>query len=406
MSARRRRTLSVLCVTKDPGPQVACILEALRDVADEIIVAVDSRIDPDILGCYASAADRFTRFEWEASDHELPWAFAQCAGDWVLKLDGDEVPSQALIDALPELVDARDVVQYWLPYRCLFPDATTWLSGWPYSNFWINRLTRADAALLWHSGLSHTSVEPLPPGRYVDAPFYHLDCVVSTAEERSAKLARYFALARDTTDLIKERWHVPFYLPERYPDLELSPVPDFDQERLSAVVAARVKPETPTPADWPAALATGAEINGHWPERELAESAYAASVDYANATGVFAGEDAPAHVRVTNEGTETWPGGAERKPLVRLGHRWIDAGGKTLPELPRTMFPAAVHPGETVIVPVFLAPPTIPGTYVLELEVVHEFVRWFGDPLRVEVDVLPRDADPTVALLRDAPERT
>ena len=62
-------SLSVLCPTRDPGPQVRAALEPLREVADEILIAVDSRAGVGLYrdGAHLSVAgallltDRFTR---------------------------------------------------------------------------------------------------------------------------------------------------------------------------------------------------------------------------------------------------------------------------------------------------------------------------------------------------------
>ena len=51
-------TLSVLLGTHQPAPVAAAILAPLREVADEIVLAVDRRVDPDALGAYEDLADR------------------------------------------------------------------------------------------------------------------------------------------------------------------------------------------------------------------------------------------------------------------------------------------------------------------------------------------------------------
>jgi hypothetical protein len=56
--------LSVCSLTAGPGPRLATILEELRAVADEIIVAVDARVDTSRLGHHARVADRIVRFEF------------------------------------------------------------------------------------------------------------------------------------------------------------------------------------------------------------------------------------------------------------------------------------------------------------------------------------------------------
>src|SRR5437868_9423972 len=127
-------TLSVCCVTADPGARVAAVLGPLREVADEIVVAVDSRLDPDRLGRYAEIADRLFRYEYAPpNDRVLGWIHAQCSGDWVFRLDGDEALSSAAVKRLPELIAARDVFQYWFQCRWLYPDSRHWLDQPPWS---------------------------------------------------------------------------------------------------------------------------------------------------------------------------------------------------------------------------------------------------------------------------------
>jgi hypothetical protein len=43
-------SLSVCCLTADPPVQVVASLSLLREVADEIVIAADDRIEPDELG--------------------------------------------------------------------------------------------------------------------------------------------------------------------------------------------------------------------------------------------------------------------------------------------------------------------------------------------------------------------
>ena len=96
-------TLSVLVPTREPASRVAALLAPLRDSADEVVVGVDHRIPVDELGGYQAIADRLVRFEHSGSDRGLAWLHAQCSGEWILLLAGDEVVSTELADALPSL---------------------------------------------------------------------------------------------------------------------------------------------------------------------------------------------------------------------------------------------------------------------------------------------------------------
>ena len=120
------------CLAVEPPAQVARILEYFRPIADEVIVAVDSRVDPAELGPYVGVADRLVRYEFNAHpDRARPWMYAQCSGDWLLSIDGDEVPSGDLTDALPSLLTTTDVMQYMFPRRWLFPDSKPLARGAP-----------------------------------------------------------------------------------------------------------------------------------------------------------------------------------------------------------------------------------------------------------------------------------
>jgi hypothetical protein len=61
-----------------------------------------------------------------------------------------------------------------------------------------------------------------------------------------------------------------------------------------------------------------------------------------------------------------------------------------------------VNPGEVIIAPLYVDAPAIAGDYVLEVDIVHELVRWFDCACRVPVRVEhPQGLPPTGARLRE-----
>ncbi|MET0579442.1 MAG: hypothetical protein ABW122_12350, partial [Ilumatobacteraceae bacterium] len=163
-----RPTVTVCCLAGEPPSQVAAMLSLLRPVADEILVAVDSRIDPATLHPYRDVADRVVRYEFGFHpDRPRPWLHARCRGEWILSIDADEVPSPALVAALPGLVEADDVVQYEFPRRWLSPASGTWLRELPWWPDFQVRLVRR-GPWLRHSGHLHDSIERVMPSRHVD----------------------------------------------------------------------------------------------------------------------------------------------------------------------------------------------------------------------------------------------
>ncbi len=380
--------LSVCCATSEPGPRVAALLGTIRDVADEIVLAVDSRLDASHLGHYTGVADRLFRFDY-APPIERAWAWlhAQCRGQWILKLDGDELPSMEMKTLLPKLVDTTDVLQYSFRCRWLFPDRDHWLDQPPW-NYDGNRLVRNDPASLWLSGLIHTAADPMLPTRYLEAGYYHLSHLLLSHDERRAKIASYTGVDQQLKWPGVDADMEAMYLPEDQPRVDPVPVPEEDRAIIAAVLDAS-GPEVPTPPDVAVPYATRAVIDRYWPARPLNEAAYGALIEVVEPDcRLVVGRHRPVLVRVRNDGSEVWPG-LRRHPLLLVSYRWLAGDGSVLVSNGfRTEFPASVPPGEATIVPVLVGPPDQAGTYILEFDIVYEHVRWFGTPTRTVVEVI------------------
>ena len=316
----RPATLSVCCITRDGSPSVIELLEQLREVADEVFVAVDSRAEVTSLGPLVGLVDQLTRFEFAPPfERSLAWAHAQCHGDWILRIDSDEVASPSLVSALRELIQANDVTHYYIPRRWLYPDATRWIDEFPWSSDYQIRLVRNDPAFLWFEGVVHSGSRLNGPSRYLEWPIYHLDCAVSSEESRAAKVASYRA------DPIRPEGLGPefFYLPERYVTKSPRPVPYADIDAITRVVRAQPVEQGSVPMYAALSVTRRAEINRHWDRRALPPEAYRGALAMLEPEiQIPAGWRRDVHLRVINLGSEMWPGGADRYPLIRIGYRW------------------------------------------------------------------------------------
>ena len=399
--------LSVCCLTADPGPRVAAVLGQLRNAADEVVVAVDSRVDETRLGHHARIADRVVRFEFAPPiERARPWLYALCSGNWILEIDDDEVMSSSFLNQLPDLIRDSRFWQYWLPCHWLFPDGTHWLDGPPWS-FDSNRLVRNDPTTLWAAGLSHTRADPAFPSSYLERGFYHLAYLLTSESQRRQKVAHYLGIADAHRIPSTDRDVVEFYMPDEAPGARPVSVPRGDRKAIAAVLEA-TGPGLPTPSGISVPLAVRADIDAHWPERAMSAGAYEAKIEILDRVVRLApGEHRPVHVRITNLGDATWPwasrqktwpwasrqGGwpypSERRPQIRLSYRWYRPDGELQRgEGFRTDLPANVPPWGTTVVPVWVAAPDQPGSYLLELDLVHEFVRWFEQPAWTKVTVV------------------
>jgi hypothetical protein len=365
-------TLSVFCLTDDPGARVATIMRQLQPIADEIVIAVDSRRDPRYLGHYAEVADRLLRYEFvDSSLQAIPWIVSQCSGDWLLEIDGDEVLSPALIERLPQLLDATDVFQYRLPCRWLFPDATHYLAQPPW-HFSGVRLVRNDPARLWHEGVSHTPFDRIFPSVDLDEGFYHLSLLVNDLAYREAKVAHYLGIQSTHSRRVLEDDVTAFYLPERDRRFVPAPVsvPERDRAAIAEVLAA-VGEERPSPPAAEIPMAGWSEIQRVWPRRTLSEDAYRGKIEaFERTPTLYCGQQRPLTVRVSNDGSEHWPG-LNREPSIKLSHRWRSPSGPPPEGWTDTCLPASLPAATGALVPMPTQAPNSPGRHTLELALVH-----------------------------------
>ena len=117
--------------------------------------------------------------------------------------------------------------------------------------------------------------------------------------------------------------------------------------------------------------------------------AYAAELEpFESEPRMRVGEVRAIHFRVTNQGSETWPWDVHAGPEIRCAYRWLDLNEAVLgPEGHRTSFASTVRPGESVVVPLVVEAPAAEGAFLLEVDLVHEQVRWFDSPCRIRVTV-------------------
>ncbi len=402
-------SLSICLITADPPARISAILEPLRPYADEVLIAADSRVDDETLAGYTSLADRVYKIEFRQPERHMAWLCGQCNGDWILRLDGDEVPSQAFVRRLPGMLVSRNVHQFWVAVAWLFPDAGRFLACAPWLGDFASRLVRNDGTLRVR-GLQHLHIEQVSPCEYVEEPFYHLDLLASSEQERHDKAVRYEVWRPHLLAAGGGRINEAFYLPELRNSLELRTVP---QEDRTAIALALQAPSIPAPARTRlenlvknVPFVSLEEMDSLWEGRTVGEGAYRASIEPLEPrSSLTPSEQRHLYFRVNNEGTERWPTRLDERPPIRLSYRWLNPDGSVHPpEGTRTRFSRAMDPGERILTPLHVDAPAAAGDYMLEVDIVHEHVRWFNCACRVPVRVgHPQGLPPTGARLRETP---
>jgi hypothetical protein len=377
-------------MTRGPALRVARGLALLRGVADEIVVAVDDRVDPSLLAPLDEVADVLVRYPYlDPVDRPVGWLHSLCSGRWILNVDDDEIPSSALLELLPSLLADEAVTHFYVPRRWPFPDAESCLDEPPWHPDWQLRLVRNDTRLLWFPGVTHWPVQAVGPHRYLEAPLYHLDLLVNSREQRESKAAAY-ERALPGRRLAGLPMNLAVHVPEAVATLRTEPTPPVDVEAIRGVLAEPAWPEPAAGGTVPR-TAERAAIDALFHGTEIDDSVYAAALEPLGYVAPFrAGETRQLAVRVENRGTQLWPWGGLGRPDIRVSYHWRDVAGRSLGgDGLRTAMPEPLAPGAATLVAVAVTAPPRPGRHALVLDLVHEHVRWFGCETVVDVDVLP-----------------
>ena len=364
-------------------------LSPLREIADEVIIAAGGPVSEEDLCYYADVADRVFSIEFVFVERHLAWLHAQCRGDWVLRLDGDEIPSPEMVSAIATAKDDRLVNSVAFARRSLFPTVECYIVQEPwYPDFQV-RMVRNDGSLRF-SGLVHTTAERTFPARTLEAPIYHLPFILSDIEARRARGERYES-QRPALVAPTELAANDALLPEALPNVLTAPIPDEHRRRIEAVLSSSGPPVTRPPVNVRSVALQ--DTDGLWSGRVLPQSAYQASIEFIGApVPLSPGERRPVYFRVCNTGSERWGWDPSIGPYLHVVHRLLDEARAPVDDWRPSFFTEWVAPGATTVVPGHVDAPSRPGRYVLEVKVRHAPERLFGDSQDVELVVRPGGA--------------
>lgn len=136
------KTLSTVMLVKDAGSHIELLLEIARVISDELVVAVDATSKDATTDISLKFADKTIIVDFpDYLEKALLWMNEQCSGDWILRLDADELPSRGLCEALPSLLEDKEYTHYFIRRRWLI-DGNRWIQSRPWWPGWQLRLFR------------------------------------------------------------------------------------------------------------------------------------------------------------------------------------------------------------------------------------------------------------------------
>lgn len=118
------------------------------------------------------------------------------------------------------------------------------------------------------------------------------------------------------------------------------------------------------------------------------------------------GQIAPVKLTVRNQSPAPWPSSAQ----LRAGDHWLTSDGALVAfDDARAVIHRELGPGEECELQLDVTAPGQPGQYVLEVDLLQEWVAWFADrgsaTLKLEVPVGPDDATAAAELAQASAER-
>jgi hypothetical protein len=384
---RAATSLSVCCMTSGRRPTLlAGVLAPLREIASEIVVAVEAPRAAEVHAAVEGLVDSVLAFQPTApADRPIAWLFRSCSARWILNVDDDEVPSPALVRALPAILARRDITHAWIARRWVYPTRNTYIASAPWGTEFQLRLMLADERFVQFSDVFHRPVVCHGPSAYVEEPLWHLDTLLNPAAHRRRKAAAY-ERERPGMEIAGLAHNLGLYVPELHPGLELAEVPGDDRTAIMAAQSSRQPPDTGAATifvEYPAEA-----VDQEWVGPPYGDDLYRGEVSFRSAPTLLAGAQSTVDVHVTNGSDRVWRWGPEARPAVMLAYRWRRGGAELADGLAlRTSLPVDIPPGATEVVPVHVVAPSTPGRYELEVDLVHEGVRRFERPAVVEVDV-------------------
>ncbi len=383
-------TLSVCCLTRGPTSRVAAQLALLRDVADEIVVGLDTSVAAELAHPLDEVADVLVHYPYaDPVDRPVGWVHSLCTREWILWVDDDEIPSAALVSTVRATIADPAVTHCFVPRRTLWRDAASALIGPPWVPDFQLRLVQNDRRVVWFPGITHWPIQAVGPHRYMDAPLYHTDLLLNPVERRRAKV-RFYEAAIPGRRVAGLPMNDAYFLPEDREDARVAAIDPADRETVARILAVEPSPE-PRPPARPIRVAPREEVDAHWHGAPATDETYRGAVVLVDELAPFAlGEQRGVVVRVANGGTHVWPPGGVGWPEIRVTYRWLDADGAVVvPDGLRTPLPAVLPPGGSSIVPADVLAPPSPGQHTLVLDLLHEHVRWFGCETSAPVEVRP-----------------
>jgi glycosyltransferase involved in cell wall biosynthesis len=196
------RSLSVSIISFNEEDNIGKCLEAIQDIATEIIV-VDSHSTDRTVEIALHYGATVVSEDWKGFTLQKNSALDKCRCDWILALDCDEVVSPTLKSSIISAVDHGLYEGFWVNRRTYF--LGRWINHAWYPDWNLRLIKRGTAQ--WQGGDIHECLRTTSHTKQLDGDLYHYsfknlqDCLAKTVRYATIAANAYHRNGRSI------RWH-------------------------------------------------------------------------------------------------------------------------------------------------------------------------------------------------------
>ncbi|MCA9801160.1 MAG: glycosyltransferase family 2 protein [Cyanobacteria bacterium HKST-UBA02] len=198
-------SLSVVIVAQDEERTIGRVLEAVRELADEIVL-VDSGSSDRTVEIAESFGAQCHHQEWLGYAAQKNFALGLARGDWLLSLDADEIVTKELVSEIRALLDsgkASECDGYKIP-RVLYIGDSPVRHGGFYPDAQLRLLKKGSGS--FNDRLVHEAIKMDGPVRTLKSPMLHY--AYSDVDGFARAMEKYARLsAREFARNSKFGWH-------------------------------------------------------------------------------------------------------------------------------------------------------------------------------------------------------
>lgn len=104
--------LSVFIITKNEADRISSVINAVKEIADEVLV-IDSGSDDDTCQIADSLGAKVIFNEWQGYGQQKIFGENQCQNKWILNIDADEEVSKELAEEIKRIFLQKSYENFW-----------------------------------------------------------------------------------------------------------------------------------------------------------------------------------------------------------------------------------------------------------------------------------------------------